>query len=83
LLKLERGQEYTRRFLRELSKYSFRYHFQGEEGHEGCRSWINEIEKVDYSIPEQHSLQIKADMDGLQQKRHARNYYVGFLEAFN
>lgn len=77
-------KSYISNFLGELKSYSFRPHYVGEERHEGCRSWIAELpnRQVDYTSASNLAIKVKADLDGLQQKRHATNYYNGLLEAF-
>jgi hypothetical protein len=73
---------YTSEFLKELENYSFKEHREGTPRHEGCVSWIEKItDRVDYDNPRQYAIKVKADLDGLQQKRHARNYYLGFIEG--
>jgi hypothetical protein len=78
-------EKYAEELIKELGTYSFRPPFQGEESHEGCRSWINALpeRRADYLNPRMLALKVKSDLDSLQQKKHARNYYQGFLEGLN
>ena len=87
LLNSENKRTFYKRFINELSKYSFRYHRQDEERHEGCRSWVEETSETSFSrfnipSPKEYAMIVKANMDALQQKKHARNYHAGFLEGF-
>ena len=81
LVPLKDRSEYIERFLRQISEYSFRKHYEGEPRHEGCRYWLEGIVNLNFRIPEEYALIVMGDMDRKQQKDHARRFYDAFVEG--
>lgn len=78
-------ERYDSRLLNELGKYSFRPRKRDEKPHEGCRSWIEEVDlesEEDLKDPRKYARFLMGMMDGLYNKDHARSFYAGFLEEF-
>jgi len=75
-------QQYKENFLKHLGKYSFKKHKVGEERHEGCKYWLEDVVDLDFRKPEEYALIIMGDMDRKQQKDHAKRFYNAFVRGF-
>lgn len=69
-------------FLLTLEMYSFRKRKETEPSHEGCRYWLEGIENLDYSNPQDHAIFVMADLDQMFQKDRANRVYREFVKRF-